>query len=127
MSLPDESYYREEQFASVRDAYVTHVQRMLDLAGIGDSEERAKRIFDLETEIARTHWDKVTSRDSEKTYNPRTWAEASNSSARVSTCGRGVDGPEHAFDEVVLRQPSFTEGLAALFVESRVPTRGKTG
>ena len=70
LSLPDESYYRDEQFASVREAYITHVQRMFDLAGLSDPEERAKRVFDLETEIAVTHWDKVSSRDSEKTYNP---------------------------------------------------------
>src|ERR1700677_4254275 len=70
ISLPNENYYREEQFAAVRDAYVVHIQRMLELAGLDDAPARAKRVFDLETEIARRHWDNVTTRDSEKTYNP---------------------------------------------------------
>jgi putative endopeptidase len=121
LSLPDESYYRDEQFAAVRDAYVKHVQRMLDLAGISGSEERAQRVFDLETDIAKTHWDKVTSRDSEKTYNPMTWEEASKLfGPRLDVWREGFGAPPHAFDEVVLRQPSFTEGIAALFVDSRL-------
>jgi putative endopeptidase len=121
LSLPDESYYREEQFAAVREAYVKHVQRMLDLAGISDPEERAQRVFELETEIAKSHWDKVTSRDSEKTYNPMTWAEASQLfGPRLEVWREGFDAPPHAFNEVVLRQPSFTEGVAKLFVASRL-------
>ena len=122
LSLPDESYYRDEQFAAIREAYVQHVQRMFDLAGLSDPEERAQRVFELETDIAKTHWDKVTSRDSEKTYNPKTWAEASELfGPRLDLWREGFDAPEHAFDEVVLRQPSFTEGVARLFVESRLP------
>lgn len=34
IGLPDESYYREEAQAEVRAAYVAHVARMLDLAGL---------------------------------------------------------------------------------------------
>src|ERR1700679_4068702 len=69
ISLPDESYYREESFASVRDAFQVHVGRMFELAGVGDAHARAARVFALETEIAKRHWDNVASRDSEKTYN----------------------------------------------------------
>ena len=78
ISLPNENYYREEQFASVREAYVVHIQRMLELAGLDDAPARAKRVFDLETEIARRHWDNVTTRDSEKTYNPMEWTSVRN-------------------------------------------------
>jgi putative endopeptidase len=121
LSLPDESYYREEHFASVRDAYQVHVRKMFELAGISDAEERATRIFDLETEIASTHWDNVASRDSEKTYNPKTWAEASALfGSGLDVWREGFDAPAQAFEEVVLRQPSFTEGVAALFEESRL-------
>ncbi|GAB3935512.1 hypothetical protein GCM10029976_045890 [Kribbella albertanoniae] len=33
LSLPDESYYREDGFAETRTAFVAHVTRMLELAG----------------------------------------------------------------------------------------------
>jgi len=41
LSLPDESFYREEHFAPIRDAFVEHVQRMLELAGQSDGATRA--------------------------------------------------------------------------------------
>ncbi len=82
ISLPDESYYREEKFASIREAYVAHLQRMFELAGLDDAPERAQRVFDLETAIASHHWDNVASRDSEKTYNLFTWADATALFAR---------------------------------------------
>jgi hypothetical protein len=47
ISLPDESYYREERFAGVRDAFVGHVQRMFELAGLPDADQAAKRVFAL--------------------------------------------------------------------------------
>ena len=126
ISLPDESYYREEHFAAVRDAFVVHLRRMFELAGLSDAERRAERVFALETEIARRHWDNVASRDDEKTYNLRKWAAASDlfreglstsESGEISldewSTNLGV--PVGAFDDVVLRQPSFTATLGELF------------
>jgi putative endopeptidase len=131
ISLPDESYYREERFASVRDAYVVHVAKMFELAGFDDTAARAKRVVGLETEIAARHWDNVTSRDREKTYNLTSWADASTLFADGRAAGTssavgldlwrsGFDAPEASFAEVVLRQPSFTKGLAELLEESRL-------
>ena len=37
ISLPDESYFREERFASVREAFAAHIQRMFELAGFEDA------------------------------------------------------------------------------------------
>ena len=75
ISLPDESYYREERFADVRDAFAGHVQRMFELAGLPDAERAASRVLALETAVAGHHWDKVASREREKTYNLFTWAD----------------------------------------------------
>ena len=122
LGLPDESYYREEKFADVRTAYLTFVERMLALAGFADAAQRAKRVFDLETEIASHHWDNVASRDSEKTYNPKSWGQVSAlaAGADLDRWLAGLDAPERAFDEVVVRQPSFVTGLAATLTESRL-------
>jgi putative endopeptidase len=50
-----------------------------------------------------------------------TWAEASQLfGPRLEVWREGFDAPPHAFNEVVLRQPSFTEGVAKLFVASRL-------
>ncbi|MDN4613628.1 M13-type metalloendopeptidase [Leifsonia sp. F6_8S_P_1B] len=128
ISLPDESYFREERFAPVREAFVAHIQRMFELAGVDDAAARAQRVFDLETDIAKCHWDNVQSRDSEKTYNLYSWADASalfaggggDPQASLDAWATSLDAPEGALAEVVLRQPSFTSGIAALLTETRL-------
>ena len=122
LSLPDESYYREEHFAPIRDAFVVHVQRMLELAGVSDAAARARRIFELETKIAAGHWNNVDSRDSEKTYNLKPWAEASElfGEVRLEVWHNALEAPVGSFDDVVLRQPSFASAVGALFTDSNL-------
>jgi putative endopeptidase len=121
ISLPDESYYREERFAGVRDAFVGHVQRMLELAGLQDADRAAGRVFALETALAGHHWDKVASRDREKTYNLFTWTGMVSAGPDLRGWLAALDPPAGAFDEMVLRQPSFSVGLASLLTEEHVP------
>jgi putative endopeptidase len=122
LSLPDESYYREEHFATIRDAFVAHVERMLALAGLDDAATKASRIFELETKIAAGHWNNVDSRDSEKTYNLNEWDEACEifGGALLEVWRNGMEVPVGAFDNVVLRQPSFASAVGALFTESNL-------
>jgi putative endopeptidase len=121
ISLPDESYYREERFAGVRDAFVGHVQRMFELAGLPDADVPAKRVFELETAVAGHHWDNVASRDSQKTYNLFTWTDALSEGPDLRGWLAALDPPAGAFDEIVLRQPSFSKGLASLLTDEHVP------
>ncbi|MFC5789949.1 peptidase M13 [Agromyces tardus] len=129
IGLPDESYFREERFADIRSKYNAHLERMFALAQLDDPAERAVRVFDLETEIAKVHWNNVDSRDSQKTYNLTPWADA----AAAVSAGREAGGvdlatwrdamgvPAGAFDELVVRQPSFVAGVGALLTEDRLP------
>jgi putative endopeptidase len=121
LSLPDERYYREERFAGIRDAFTGHVQRMFELAGLLDAEVAAKRVFALETAVAGHHWDNVASRDSEKTYNLFTWTDALSEGPDLRGWLAALDPPAGAFDDIVLRQPSFSTGLASLLTEEQVP------
>jgi putative endopeptidase len=121
ISLPDESYYREERFADVRDAFAGHVQRMLKLAGLPDADQAARRVFELETTVARHHWDNVASRDQEKTYNLFTWTDVLSQGPDLRGWLAALDPAAGAFDEVVLRQPSFSAGLASLLTDDQLP------
>ncbi|GAA4189072.1 M13 family metallopeptidase [Gryllotalpicola kribbensis] len=124
LSLPDESYYREETFAGIRKAFCTHVQTMFELAGVPDAARRAENVFALETEIAKHHWDNVKSRDSEKTYNLFAWQDvkglASSEGADLQLWLDALKAPHGSLREVVLRQPSFTAGLAGLLTADRL-------
>src|ERR1700733_8658512 len=120
ISLPDESYYREDRFARVRDAFAGHVRRMFELAGLPDAERAAGRVLSLEGEVAGHHWDNVASRDEEKTYNRLAWTAAFPAGPDLRGWMAAVDPPAGAFDEIVLRQPSFSAGLAELLTDEHV-------
>jgi len=124
IGLPDESYFREPKFADIRDAYRAHLERMLGMAGIPDATAAAQRIFDLETDIAAQHWDNVRCRDSVATYNPMTWDAAralgGERSGLLGAWLEALDVPAASFAEVVVRQPSFLEGLAPLLTADRL-------
>ncbi|MGI9824723.1 M13 family metallopeptidase [Agromyces sp. Marseille-Q5079] len=120
IGLPDESYFREERFAPIREAYRAHLERMFGLARLDDPAGRAQRVYDLETAIAAAHWSNVETRDSEKTYNLTSWADAAaaasgpSSSVDLDVWRDAMGVPASAFDEVVLREPSFVEAIGTL-------------
>ncbi len=123
LGLPDESYYREERFEEIRGKYREHLERMLRLAGVDAAAARADRILSLEHEIALTHWDNVATRDAQKTYNllPWTGVEALAAGVDFAAWRDGMGIPITAVAEVVVREPSFVEGVAQLLTEDRLP------
>lgn len=122
LSLPDESYYRLDNFQETRIAFRAHVQRILELAGVAEAEASADRIVTIETELATHHWDNVASRDAVKTYNLKTWDEVQALVGVDLTPWREGAAAEHAdaFAEINVYQPSFFEGLGTLLVEDRL-------
>ena len=128
LGLPDESYYREDKFAEVREKYEVFVATMFDLASGSDDPEgtdaaaRAHRVVELEKLIASAHWDNVRTRDSQATYNPMSWTDAAALASNVDLGAwlEGLGAPAGAFDELVVREPSFVEGLSSLLTDDRV-------
>jgi putative endopeptidase len=123
LGLPDESYYREDSFAPVREAYVRHVAALLGLAGFDDVDARAARIFDLESRIASHHWDRVACRDTHKTYNLLDGAalQALIPPFDLAAWASAADISATTLDEVIVSQPSFLEGLAGLLTDAELP------
>lgn len=113
ISLPDESYYREEEFAPIRDAFVEHVTKMGALAGV---PLMAREILELETELASHHWDQVKDRDATLTYNKTTRSElfalAPDFDWELWAEHAGI--PSHAFDDLNLHEPSFFSGASSI-------------
>ena len=117
IGLPDESYYREDTFLPIREAYLAHIERVFEMCGLDNPGQRAARVMGWETQLASHHWDNVRCRDAEATYNPHSAEEL------VSTLGdfpwdvwREATGiPAEKFASVILRQPSFIQALPALW------------
>ena len=120
LGLPDESYYSDEKFAEIRTAYGAFVETMFTLVGFENAAERAARVFELETAIASHHWDNVRTRDSEATYNLVAWADVVATSPLLQTWIDAMDVPSGSFDELVLREPSFVDGVTTLFADDQL-------
>lgn len=122
ISLPDESYYREDSFAEVRAAHRAHIERMLTLAGLDAVKDRTERVLTLEADIAAVHWDRVACRDTQATYNLYTFDElAAETPAFDWNLWAAEARVDHAvLAEVVVSQPSYFEGLNKLLTEDRL-------
>lgn len=128
LGLPDESYYREDRYAGIRDAYVTLLNTLARLltATAGDNipeslrdlgDDFGPQVLDFEKQIASHHWDNVSTRDAVKGNNPL-------------QLGQLVEGyPDFPWEawlkalqfetaddlRVNLRQPSFATGMTEIW------------
>lgn len=116
ISLPDEAYYREEKYAEIRTAYVSHVEAMFALAGVSDPAGNAAKVMALETSIASHHWDQVKDRDATLTYNKMNRTEVKALMPAFDWERYLTDGeiPAIVLDSVIVQQPSFFEGLGTI-------------
>ncbi len=111
IGLPDEAYYRDAKYEAIRKAYVAHIEKMFEHAKLPNPAAAAKTVFDVETRVAKGHWDRVKSRDDTLTYNKKDRAE-------LAKLAPGIDwdtwftliGAKDA-KSLVVRQPSFFESL----------------
>ena len=124
LGLPDEAYYREDAYATIRDAYRPHLARMLGLSGLdaGTAAAQADLVLDLETRLAASHWDVVRDRDADLTYNPMTLDELSTRAPGFDWRGwvRALGVREGAMDQLVVREPDFAIGFARLWTVAPV-------
>ncbi len=113
ISLPDEAYYREEQYQPIREAFIAHIEKMASLAGISLS---GSDILALETEIASHHWDQVKDRDANATYNKLTLDEfkALSPNFHWDLWFTGAQIPLGALTGINVREPSFFSGVSQM-------------
>lgn len=121
LGLPDEAYYRAEEHAETLAAYQAHVARTLVLLGDAeaDAADAAERIVALEKRLAQGHWDNVATRDVVKSYTLMTHDELVATAPAFDWAAwmSGAQVPTAAFDEVVVRQPSFLTTLSEALVD----------
>ncbi len=119
LGLPDESYYRDDKFAEIRDKYVGYLSRLFELAEQPDPAGAAATVLAIDTRLAAGHWERAETRDVQKTYNLLTKADLTELcpsfdwDAYVTNLGGGDD----TLAEVCVRQPSYFGHLSAVLDE----------
>jgi len=91
---------------------------MLGLVDTPDAKAKAARILELETAIAKHHWDRVKRRDRTLSYNKKTLAELDELAPAVDwkTWLDNLGAPK--LDEVVVGQPDFFEAISKIVDET---------
>jgi putative endopeptidase len=123
LGLPDRSYYLEDKYEKVREAYRAHVAKMFVLAGRteADAKADADRVLAFETKLATTHWDRVKTRDATLTYNKFDRKD-------LAKLAPGLEWGKWFFiqgvldagtSQVIVGQPEAFTGLAALIAEMK--------
>ena len=122
IGLPDKEYYTDEKYQEIRDAYVPHIAKMLELAGwdAESAKKSAQSIFEFETKLASKHWGRVESRDAEKTYNLKSFADLKSLSPQINWDSylAGASLKDSLLEWNVVMMPSFFEGLSSLLAET---------
>ncbi|MEY3250592.1 MAG: hypothetical protein RLZZ27_700 [Actinomycetota bacterium] len=123
LSLPDEAYYREDEYKQIRQEFLKHVAKMFELAQIENPSQSAQEVLEIETQLAAYHWDQVKDRDAEATYNKKSFAELKQLAANFNwpLWISASNTPAAVLDQVIVRQPSYFEGLSKLMAAFDLP------
>jgi len=126
LGMPDRDYYLldDESMATMREAYVTYIARLFELAGAdaAAAADAAGRVFGLESALAAQHWTRSARRDRKLTYNPTAVdalpgiAPGFDWPAFMAAAGLGGQ------DEIILRELSYFPAMATLFAATDVAT-----
>jgi putative endopeptidase len=115
LGMPDRDYYfrEDEKSKKLREDYVQHVTKMLELAG--DAPEKAAaeaaRVMTIETALAKVSRTRVQLRDPEKNYNLMTLAEMKSLTPDWSweSYLTAIGAPK--LEQINVRQPEFFKDL----------------
>jgi putative endopeptidase len=121
LGMPDRDYYlnpkNDPKLAEAKAAYLQHITKMFELAGMDNAAARAQAIVDFETKIAQVSWTRTESRDATKTYNKMSVAQLDQAAPGFNFAGFfKADGVPT--DTVVVAQPSAVEGIAKLVADT---------
>ena len=122
IGLPDESYYREEKFAEIRDKYLAYLEHMLTLAERPDPAGTAARVLALETRLAQGHWAREETREVLKSYNLVSGDDlrALLPSFDFDVWIEALGGSSATIGEAVVRQPSYLQHLETVLVDTSI-------
>ena len=124
LGLPDESYYRDDKFAEIRDKYLAYLVTLLTLGSHDDPEGAAARLLAYETRLAEGHWEAAATRDVQKTTNHKSLAELQELCPAFGWVAfvTALGGTEETLASTIVMQPNFFEHLSTVLEETPIET-----
>ena len=115
LGMPDRDFYLEGgRMAELRTQYAAYIAKLFELAGIDGGADKARRIVDLETAIARVHASQLETNDVQKGANEWPAAEFAQRAPGLDWAAfLDAAGLSKQADFIVW-QPRAVSGIAAL-------------
>jgi putative endopeptidase len=121
LGLPDKNFYFDADKKTIRDEYVKHIAKVLELSGVAaaDAQKQATDIMAFETRLAKvSKSNEEMSRDVSLYYNPVTLADADKLTPNFSWtkffASQGV-APQETFSLAV---PAFHQEVSTMLGET---------
>ncbi|MBI9053175.1 MAG: M13 family metallopeptidase [Bacteroidales bacterium] len=121
LGMSDRDYYLndDERTVEIRNAYETHLVKMMVLSGITeeDATVKAKTIVKIETRLAKASFTRLENRNPHATYNKKTQEEVNKIYPNfdwknyMTSIGVEYDG------DIIVRQPKFFEEVNKMMVD----------
>jgi endothelin-converting enzyme/putative endopeptidase len=124
LGLPDRDYYLKDDPKSVklRDEYMAHVQKMLELAGESPAQAAAdaQAVVHIETELAKGSLDRVARRDPSQTYHKMPIKEFAGLAPRIDWPKYFAGMGTPSFTELNVSVPEFFKAINAVLMDTSV-------
>lgn len=122
LGLPDREYYFNDDAKSVeiREKYVEHVAKMLDIVGIAESPEAAAGIMSLETRLAAENMKKEDTRNWAANYNKVAVAELGTLMPNFDWDAYLAEIGASDLDAVVVVMSDYMQALDRIIVETEI-------
>ena len=117
LGLPDRDYYlkKDPKFAKIREAYVQHIARSLEL--LGDSKENAAReagiVMDIETNLAKASMSQVEQRNPLAVYHVMNLVQLDKTTPGFSWQDYFANVSHPEFKSINLAMPKFFKSMSA--------------
>lgn len=124
VGLPDKDYYMLDtpEMAEKREQYVSHVARMLNLAGENDQQAKAdaQRVLSFETKLSEPRLTRVERRDARLTYNPMSIAELQKLAPVINWQAYFQAKGFNNLDKVIVSQPKYIAALNNVLTQNNL-------
>lgn len=122
LGMPNRDFYvkpDDARMAGIRAKYQLHVEKILTLAGNKQAAGNARRIVELETELAKVQWSAVENRDPVKGYNKISIEKLGTlTSAYAWPSYLAAAGMQGKVTELNVSQPSYLTGFNRVLQET---------
>lgn len=124
LGLPDKSYYLNQKDEQLRQKYVKHISRMLQLIGVSaaDADTQANDIMALETRLAKSSMDRVDMRNPDNTHHKMTVEQFQALTPDFNFHTYFVDRRTPEFSSLNVGQPDFFKALNGTLADTSLDT-----